>query len=232
MKKPSLTVHSLGELAQVRKALAQRVQAAAQEAARQKEEAERAHARKHLFRLAMGKVQPLKAAPVADLRPSPAAPVPKQRELDEAAALREALSDEVDISTLLDTDEHLSFRRRGVGADVTQRLRKGQWAVQAQIDLHGLRTDEARETLGRFVHDCHAQGLRCVRVVHGKGLGSPGKTPVLKDKVRKWLVQKSEVVAFVQSPPAHGGAGALLVLLQPVRAKRPTQTAINDKTGP
>lgn len=232
MKKPSLTVHSLGELAQVRKALAQRAQAAAQEAARQKEEAERAHARKHLFRLAMGKVQPLKTAPVADLRPSPAAPVPKQRELDEAAALREALSDEVDISTLLDTDEHLSFRRRGVGADVTQRLRKGQWAVQAQIDLHGLRTDEARETLGRFVHDCHAQGLRCVRVVHGKGLGSPGKTPVLKDKVRKWLVQKSEVVAFVQSPPAHGGAGALLVLLQPVRAKRPTQAATNDKTGP
>lgn len=232
MKKPSLTVHSLGELAQVRKALAQRAQAAAQEAARLKEEAERAHARKHLFRLAMGKVQPLKTAPVADLRPSPAAPVPKQRELDEAAALREALSDEVDISTLLDTDEHLSFRRRGVGADVTQRLRKGQWAVQAHIDLHGLRTDEARETLGRFVHDCHAQGLRCVRVVHGKGLGSPGKTPVLKDKVRKWLVQKSEVVAFVQSPPAHGGAGALLVLLQPVRAKRPTQAATNDKTGP
>lgn len=232
MKKPSLTVHSLGELAQVRKALAQRAQAAAQEAARLKEEAERAHARKHLFRLAMGKVQPLKTAPVADLRPSPAAPVPKQRELDEAAALREALSDEVDISTLLDTDEHLSFRRRGVGADVTQRLRKGQWAVQAHIDLHGLRTDEARETLGRFVHDCHAQGLRCVRVVHGKGLGSPGKTPVLKDKVRKWLVQKSEVVAFVQSPPAHGGAGALLVLLQPVRAKRPTQAAVNDKTGP
>ena len=231
MKKPALTVRSLGELAQVRKTLVQRAEAAAQEAARQKEEAARVHARKHLFRLSVGKVQPLKTAPVADLRPRPAAPIPKQRELDEAAALREALSDEVDISTLLDTDELLSFRRRGVGADVTQRLRKGQWAVQAQIDLHGLRTDEARETLGRFVHDCHAQGLRCVRVVHGKGLGSPGKTPVLKDKTRRWLVQKSEVVAFVQSPPSHGGAGALLVLLQPVRVRRSAQAAATSKTS-
>lgn len=220
MKNPTITVHGLGELAQVRKTLVQRAEAAAQEAARKKEEAARTHARKHMFRLAVGAVQPLKAAPVADLRPRPAAPIPFQRERDEAAALREALSDEVDISTLLDTDEHLSFRRRGVGVDVTQRLRKGHWAVQGQIDLHGLRTDEARETLGRFVHDCHAQGLRCVRVVHGKGLGSPGKTPVLKDKVRRWLVQKSEVVAFVQSPPSHGGAGALLVLLQPVKSQR------------
>ncbi|TXH88602.1 MAG: DNA mismatch repair protein MutS [Rhodoferax sp.] len=226
-----LTVRSLGELAQVRKTLVQRAEAAAQEAARQKEEAARAHARKHLFRLTVGKVQPLKAAPVADLRPRPAPPIPFQRALDEAAALREALSDEVDISTLLDTDEHLSFRRRGVGADVTQRLRKGQWAVQAQIDLHGLRTDEARETLGRFVHDCHAQGLRCVRVVHGKGLGSPGKTPVLKDKTRRWLVQKSEVVAFVQSPPSHGGAGALLVLLQPVKAKHQAKAEPSSKIG-
>lgn len=88
-----------------------------------------------------------------------------------------------------------------------------------EIDLHGLRTDEACETLGRFVHNCHAKGLRCVRVVHGKGLGSPGKAPVLKDRVRRWLAQKSEVVAFVQSPPSHGGAGALLVLLQPVRRR-------------
>ena len=104
-------------------------------------------------------------------------------------------------------------------APTRARLRNGQWAVQAQIDLHGLRTDEARETLGRFVHDCHAQGLRCVRVAHGKSLGSPGKTPVLKDKTRRWLVQKSEVVAFVQSAPSHGGAGALLVLLQPVRQR-------------
>ncbi|MFZ3220421.1 MAG: Smr/MutS family protein, partial [Rhodoferax sp.] len=145
---------------------------------------------------------------------------PKQRQLDEAAALREALSDEVDVSSLLDTDDQLSFRRPGVGVDVTQNLRRGKWAIQRQVDLHGLRSDAARDTLGAFIREACRQGIRCVRVVHGKGLGSPGKTPVLKDKVHRWLVQKNEVVAFVQAPPMQGGAGALIVLLQPVTVAR------------
>jgi DNA-nicking Smr family endonuclease len=81
-----------------------------------------------------------------------------------------------------------------------------------------MRSDEARETLTAFIREAHRHGIRCVRVVHGKGLGSPGKAPVLKEKVHRWLVQKAEVVAFVQAQPAHGGAGALVVLLQPVRA--------------
>ena len=133
----------------------------------------------------------------------------------------ESISDEVDITTLLDTDEHLSFRRPGVGPDVAQKLRKGKWSIQRQIDLHGLRSDGARDALAAFIRESHKQGIRCVRVVTGKGLGSPGKTPVLKDKVHRWLVQRSEVVAFVQAPPVHGGAGALVVLLQPLR-KQPT----------
>ena len=85
--------------------------------------------------------------------------------------------------------------------------------IQRHIDLHGLRTDEARETLGQFLREAHQQGVRCVRVVHGKGLGSPGRTPVLKGRVLRWLVQKNEVMVFVQARPAQGGAGALLVLL-------------------
>ena len=124
----------------------------------------------------------------------------------------------MDVSSLLETDERLSFRRAGVGPDVTQKLRRGKWSIQRQVDLHGLRTDEAREVLTTFIRESHRQGIRCVRVVTGKGLGSPGKEPVLKDKVHRWLVQKAEVVAFVQAQPAHGGAGALVVLLQPVRA--------------
>jgi len=83
------------------------------------------------------------------------------------------------------------------------------------VNLHGLRTDEARSTLAGFIRDAHKHGLRCLRVVHGKGLGSPGKTPVLKGKVHSWLVQKTEVMAFVQARPADGGAGALVVLLRP-----------------
>ena len=84
--------------------------------------------------------------------------------------------------------------------------------------MHGLRRDDAREVLSIFIREAHKQGIRCVRVVHGKGLGSPGKAPVLKNRVHSWLVQKNEVLAFVQAKPADGGAGALVVLLMASRA--------------
>jgi len=219
-----MKVGSLSELKKVKQTLdAQAQRAAAQEALQAqalaaRELAARQTAKQHsLFRAAVGSVRRIPESTQADLRPTPPSPVPRQQERDAQAALAEALSDSVDISTLLETDESLSFRRPGVGPDVTQKLRRGKWTIQRQIDLHGLRSDAAREALTGFIRDAHKHGIRCVRVVHGKGLGSPGKTPVLKDKVLRWLVQKSEVVAFVQAPPAQGGAGALLVLLQPVR---------------
>ena len=148
----------------------------------------------------------------------PATDRPLQHTLDEQAALQESLSDEFDVSTLLDVDDQMSFRRPGIGTDVTRKLRRGDWALQGQIDLHGLRSDEAREALGQFIRDAHRMGWRCVRVVHGKGLGSPGKTPVLKSKVQRWLVQMNAVIAFVQARPLDGGAGALVVLLAPAKA--------------
>ena len=138
-----------------------------------------------------------------------------QQQRDDQAVLRESISDAFDVSSLLETDEHLSFRRPGIGTDVTRKLRRGDWSIQRQIDLHGLRTDDARDMLGQFIREAHRQGIRCVRVVHGKGLGSIGKTPVLKSRVHSWLVQKKEVLAFVQARPAEGGAGALVVLLVP-----------------
>jgi DNA-nicking Smr family endonuclease len=92
--------------------------------------------------------------------------------------------------------------------------------LQGEIDLHGLRRDEARERIAAFMHDAARSGLRCVRVVHGKGHGSPGREPVLKAKVKSWLVQRSEVLAFTHARPADGGHGALIVLLKPAQ-KRP-----------
>ncbi|WP_291517923.1 Smr/MutS family protein [Acidovorax sp.] len=212
-----LKVRSLQDLKPLREALAERV---AREARLRQERAEaerRARAEKNMFQLAVGPVQPLSGQ--HDRRwhtPEPPEPLPVQRELDEQRVLVEAISDEFDVSTLLDTDDQLSFRRPGIGRDVTHKLRAGHWSIQRQLDLHGLRTDEAREALGHFIRLAHRTGLRCVRVVHGKGLGSPGKTPVLKGRVQRWLVQKKEVLAFVQARPADGGAGALVVLLQPV----------------
>ena len=148
------------------------------------------------------------------LKTPPAAPLAFQQQRDDEAVLKASLSDEFDISTLLDVDDQLSFRRPGIGTDVTRKLRRGDWSIQGQVDLHGLRSDEARNALAQFVRDASRMGWRCVRVVHGKGLGSPGKMPVLKAKVQRWLVQKNEVQAFVQAPPVQGGAGALLVLLK------------------
>ncbi len=201
-------------------ALRQRQREAAAEAererARQREaeaERRRAQLRREEFALAVGRVHALPDPGRAEVgRPKPP-PEPLQRQADEEAALREALSDEVDVESLLLTDDGLSFRRQGISQDVVARLRKGQWAIQSQIDLHGLRRDEAREALGSFVREALRRGQRCVRVVHGKGHGSPGRQPVLKDKVQRWLAQYAEVVAFAQASAPQGGAGALVVLL-------------------
>jgi len=212
-----MKITSLADLKAVKKEIEAQAQRAAAEAAKRALEAKQTAAARNLFQAAVGKVERMPEPRLANLKPAPPKPIPIQQMLDDAAALQEAISDEVDVSSLLDTDDNLSFRRPGVGTDVTQKLRKGKWSIQRQIDLHGLRSDEARETLTAFIREAHLHGIRCVRVVHGKGLGSPGKAPVLKDKVHRWLVQKSEVVAFVQAQPAQGGAGALVVLLQPVR---------------
>ncbi|CAM5790314.1 Smr/MutS family protein [Ottowia pentelensis] len=202
----------------MRAQLAEAEQRAAQAAAERERAARQTRADQDLFARAIGPTQPLRAHGRVVHAPAPTPPEPRQRTLDEQAVLRESLSDEFDSSTLLHVDEHLSFRRPGIGADVTAKLRRGHWAVQGQIDLHGLRVHEARDALSAFVRDAMRTGLRCVRVVHGKGLGSPGRAPVLKAKVHGWLIQKKEVLAFVQAKPLEGGAGALLVLLaQPGR---------------
>lgn len=208
-----VTVKSLADLQQVKKAIATQAKVEAERKAEAAKRARQVTADRDLFLQAAGKVQPLAAPAKAALKTEKPRPLPLQRQRDEEAALQETISDEFDAGTLLETDEHLSYRRPGIGPDVTRKLRRGDWAIQAQIDLHGLRTEEAREQLTLFVREAHKQGLRCVRVVHGKGLGSPGKTPVLKGRVQSWLAQKKEVLAFVQARPAEGGAGALVVLL-------------------
>jgi DNA-nicking Smr family endonuclease len=211
---------SLQDLAALRDTLRQRqAEAARQRAADDAEQRRQAQARQ-AFAQAVGAVQRLpEAGRVHGHAPRPE-PHPRQREADERAALREALSDEVDVESLLLTDDGLSFRRPGLNPDVVTRLRRGQWSIQAQLDLHGLRRDEAREQLGAFVRQSLRSGCRCVRVVHGKGLGSPGGEPVLKAKVQRWLAQCAEVIAFAQATAAQGGAGALVVLLERRTAAR------------
>jgi DNA-nicking Smr family endonuclease len=206
---------SLQDLGGLKKALQDAARIAAEHAAAAREKAERERRERHLFTLSVGFVEPLKKPAINPL-PSPRPSVlPRQRELDEASVLVEAISDDFDVESLLETDDTLSFRRDGIGPEVTRKLRRGVWAIQAALDLHGLRRDEAREHLAEFLRDAERGGLRCVRVIHGKGNGSPGREPVLKGKVRNWLVQKEEVIAFVQARASEGGHGALVVLLRP-----------------
>lgn len=211
------TAHSLQDLKHLKNTLDQQRAEAAARARAEEEERKRQQAEQRLFVHAVGKVQPLSGNHHGrvSVRPEPAAPRPVQRERDQQAVLQEALSDAFDVTTLLETDETLSYRQPGVGADVVRKLRQGQWNIQAQLDLHGLRRDGARETLGAFIRECQRHGVRCVRIITGKGLGSPGKTSVIKHKMYGWLIQKKEVLAFVQARPAEGGAGALIVLLAP-----------------
>jgi len=206
---------SLEELTLIRAALLEQRRAAEAEIAAEREQAAAERRERNLFANAVGQVVPLRrAAHAAPERPRPA-PQARQRERDDAAVLVEAISDGFDAESLLDTDDALSFRRRGVGVDVVRKLRRGVWVLQDEIDLHGLRRDEARERLSAFLHEAIRSGKRCVRVVHGKGHGSPGKEPVLKAKVKSWLVQRNEVLAFTYARAADGGHGALIVLLRP-----------------
>ena len=208
-----MKANGLDGLAALKRAMQQARRDAEREAAREREAAAAARLERDLFAVTVGQVLPLRRTVVPlPLRPRPPA-VPQQRARDEAAVLVESISDEFDVESLLETDEALSFRRRGVGPDVVRKLRRGVWVTQAELDLHGLRRDEARERLAGFLRDASRSGLRCVRVVHGKGLGSPGREPVLKAKVKSWLVQREEVLAFTHARASDGGHGALVVLL-------------------
>ena len=113
-----------------------------------------------------------------------------------------------------ETGEELNFARDGVGRDVLRQLRRGRWVIQDELDLHGLTSAEARPLVVQFLNESRRAGLRCVRIIHGKGLGSKNGEPVLKRKMVAWLVQREEVLAFCQARVTEGGGGAVVVLLR------------------
>jgi DNA-nicking Smr family endonuclease len=141
-------------------------------------------------------------------------PIPQQFIRDERQALLDSLSDNYIPAHELESGEELLYLREGQSPMVLSKLRRGHWVVQAQIDLHGLIADEARQYVAEFIADCKKRNIRCVRIVHGKGLGSRNREPVLKHKLRSWLMQKDEVIAYAQAKPEDGGSGAVIVLLK------------------
>ena len=131
------------------------------------------------------------------------------------ASMSDELSDLFDVEGMLDEDPSMSYARDGVGPDVVKKLRKRHWPIQDELDLHGLTRDGARDALTDFLHRANRRGVRCVRIIHGIGYGSPKGEPVLRSIVHSWLVQKNEVIAFCAAGRTDGGHGALIALLRP-----------------
>lgn len=145
------------------------------------------------------------------------APLPQQTQRDERAALAESLNGPLSVDDAIESGEELVFLREGLSRQLLRKLRRGHWVVEDHLDLHGMNRIEAADSVASFLRRCLARRLRCVRIVHGKGLGSRNREPVLKGKLRKWLSVRDEVLAFCQAPATDGGGGAVLVLLKTTR---------------
>ena len=174
--------------------------------------AERSDGRNDEFRAAVTDVRQLPARDRATPATPKPPPVARFKQADEASVLAESLYGPLDPATI-ETGEELVFRRPGVQLGVIRKLRHGLYAVEAELDLHGMTVPVARVALDEFLKACVNGGRRCVRLVHGKGQRSGQRGPVLKNKVNVWLRRRSEVIAFASTPPVDGGTGAIYILL-------------------
>ncbi len=167
-----------------------------------------------LFRHVVRDAVPLARGERAELRRPAPEPAPLKHEADNRAVLDESLAAPLSLEDRLDTGDEAAFLRPGLPRRVLSDLRRGRWMLQGEIDLHGFTREEARQALADFLALSLQQGRRCIRVIHGKGLGSPGRIAVLKQLSRGWLAQREEILAFCQAGPHDGGGGALLVLMR------------------
>lgn len=168
-----------------------------------------------LFRQTMADVRRARPSTRVPLRPAPPVPEPRQRRADDLQVMKELLA-EPD-PEWLESGETLSYRAPGVQDGVLRRLRRGDFHIDAELDLHGYNRFTAREVVAGFLARCEDRDHRCVRIVHGKGNGSPNSGPVLKSYLDGWLRRRRIVLAFCSARPADGGTGAVYVLL---RARR------------
>ena len=165
-----------------------------------------------LFRQAMVGVRRLKTnqRPVLAQRPKP---VKRHTAVNEQQQTADTLSDEFEPHSDGSDQSNDSFSRPGIQKQVLRKLRLGKFPIEDELDLHGYRVEQARQTLVGFLNHCREHGLRCVRIIHGKGLSSQ-QQPVLKGKTRRWLQQRDDVLAFCPAHRTGGGDGAVNVLLK------------------
>lgn len=165
-----------------------------------------------LFRETVGDVRPLGKNRVLH-HSKPPRPVPRFREADETAVLRDMLSEQFSPAEHENGDE-LIYLRPGIQQRTMKKLRRGQIRVDAELDLHGMVVPTARAAVAEFLHECQRHRVQCARIIHGKGLGSRHRGPVLKIKLGGWLRQREEVLAYCSARYYDGGTGAVYVLLK------------------
>ena len=144
-------------------------------------------------------------------------PVVERKEEREVLEYLEALLQGEEDFDIEDSDEYTEGAVHGLDPRVLEQLRKGEFALQAHLDLHGVRVDEAQQLMLSFVEEHQRRGHRCVLVVHGRGLHSPGRVPVLKNRLLKWISRgmlRQKILAFATARPYDGGSGALYILLR------------------
>lgn len=168
-----------------------------------------------LFRKAVGKIRPVKQDKIHP-KPKRRKPVPDQTLRDRREVMQSLLSDGFEPAEDIETGDETLFVRPGLQHTVIRKLRRGQYAIEAELDLHGATVIQAREAVDAFLKSARDRDKRVVRIIHGKGNTSLGKMPVLKGKVNSWLRQKDEVLAFCSARPNDGGTGAVYVLLKRV----------------
>ena len=173
------------------------------------------------FRAAVDGAIPLRVPQRVSLEAPKPSPRPRQRELDEAAAFSESLYGPFEIDDQLAIGDADSFLRSGLPRKILRDLRRGRWTIQKHTDLHGLNRHEAHEEVARFLAESQVAGQRCLRIVHGRGHGSPNRQGVLRQLVKSGLVRRKDVLAFCHAPSFDGGEGVLWVLLK--ASSPPTQ---------
>jgi DNA-nicking Smr family endonuclease len=165
-----------------------------------------------LFYAAMRDVTPLPVSDKSTHSVSRTPPLLRKERYPEKATAEDTLSDHISVE--IEAGDAWSYVRPGMSYQTLRRLRRGHWGIQGTLDLHGFTRDEARQELSAFLDACMQKKFRCIRVIHGKGLGSKNREPVLKTRIGNWLMQRADVLAFCQAKSEDGGGGAILILLK------------------
>lgn len=166
----------------------------------------------NLFRDTVGPVEPVKDDKVLSFRAKPE-PVPFMSQMEDRKVINELLDGNMNPAEL-ETGDELLFKRPGIQHKNFQKLRSGGFSIEAQIDLHGMTVETAEKSLSIFLLECRNRNRKCVKIIHGKGIGSKGGKPVIKNKVNIWLQRRNDVLAFCSARPIDGGTGAIYVLLK------------------